>query len=85
LPYTDPNGQDFLVGAENAIGEGEMAATLPSEDLRVTSTAPTPGQSYNYKVRARGTSSGGATVNSSMTATYVPGVTTVFTNITIKN
>jgi hypothetical protein len=85
LPYTDPNGQDFLVGAENAIGEGEMTATLPSEDLRVTSTPPTPGQSYNYKVRARGTSSGSARVNSSMTATYVPGVTTVFTDIMIKN
>jgi subtilisin family serine protease len=85
LPYGDPNGQDFLVGAENPIGEGEMTATLPSEDLRVTSTAPTPGQSYNYKVRARGTSSGSARVNSSMTATYVPGVTTVFTDITIKN
>ena len=85
LPYTDPNGQDFLVGAENPLGEGEMAATLPTEDLRVESTPPTPGQSYNYKVRARGTSSGTATVNSSMTATSVPGVTTVFTSITIKN
>jgi hypothetical protein len=85
LPYTDPNGQDFLVGAENVLGAGEMAATLPTEDLRVTSTAPTPGQSYNYKVRARGTSSGTALVNSSMTATSVPGVTTVSTGITIRN
>jgi subtilisin family serine protease len=85
LPFADPNGQDFLVGAENVLGEGEMVATLPSEDLRVTSTAPTPGQSYNYKVRARGTSSGSALVNSSMTATFVPGVTTVSTAITIRN
>ena len=85
LPYADPNGQDFLVGAENSIGAGEMAATLPTEDLRVTSTAPTPGQSYNYKLRGRGTASGSARVNSSMTATYVPGLTTVFTDITITN
>jgi hypothetical protein len=62
-----------------------MVATLPSEDLRVTSTAPRPGQSYNYKVRARGTSSGSALVNSSMTATFVPGVTTASTAITIRN
>ncbi|HEV8699591.1 MAG TPA: S8 family serine peptidase, partial [Candidatus Limnocylindrales bacterium] len=85
LPYTDPNGQDFLVGAENPIGEGEMAATLPTEDLRVTSSDPTPGQWYNYKVRARGTSAGRARVSSSMTATFVPGVTTVPKVITIVN
>ena len=75
LPYADPHGQDFLVGAENSLGNGEMAATLPTEDLRVTSTAPTPGGSYNYKVRARGTSIGSARVTTSMTATSVPGVT----------
>jgi hypothetical protein len=85
LPYTDPNGQDFLVGAENPIGEGEMAATLPTRDVRVTSSDPTPGQSYNYKLRARGTSAGRATISSSMTATFVPGVTTVPKVITIVN
>ena len=85
LPYADPNGQDFLVGAENPVGAGEMAAMLPTEDLRVTSTAPTPGASYNYKVRARGTVTGTARVGTSMTATYVPGVTTVNTAIRIVN
>jgi subtilisin family serine protease len=85
VPYADPNGQDFLVGAENPVGSGEMAATLPTEDLVVTSTAPTPGGAYNYKVRARGTSAGTARVNSSMTATFVPGVTTLSTVITIRN
>jgi hypothetical protein len=85
VPYLDPNGRDFLVGAENPIGAGEMAATLPTEDLVVTSTAPIPGGSYNYKVRARGTSSGSGRVNSSMTATYVPGVTTISNLITIRN
>jgi subtilisin family serine protease len=83
LPYLDPNGQDFLVGAENPVGDGEIAATLPTEDLRVTSTAPIPGGSYNYKVRALGTAIGTARVGSYMTATYVPGITTVNTAITI--
>ena len=32
-----------LVGAENAIGQGDMEAVLPTEDLRVTSTDPVPG------------------------------------------
>jgi len=85
LPYLDPNGQDFLVGAENPVGDGEVSATLPTEDLMVVSTAPTPGGSYNYKVRAQGTSAGTARVNSSMTATYVPGVTTTSTVISIHN
>jgi hypothetical protein len=85
LPYADPNGQDFLVGAENPLGEGEMSATLPTEDLMVESTPPTPGGSYNYKVRAMGTSAGSARVNSSMTATYVPGLTTTSSAISIHD
>jgi subtilisin family serine protease len=85
LPYADPNGQDFLVGAENSVGDGEMSATLPNDDFMVVSTPPTPGGSYNYKVRAQGISSGSARVNSSMTATYVPGVTTTTTAITVHN
>jgi hypothetical protein len=36
----DPVGQDFLVGAENALGQGDMAAVLPTEDLRVVSVEP---------------------------------------------
>ena len=83
LPYADPNGQDFLVGAENPLGAGEVAGTLPTADLRVDSTAPTPGALYNYKVRARGTTSGTGRVSSSMTATFVPGVTTTSTGISI--
>jgi hypothetical protein len=34
----DPNGQPFLVGAENALGLGDMEAVLPAKDLRVVST-----------------------------------------------
>ncbi|HEY6415989.1 MAG TPA: S8 family serine peptidase, partial [Acidimicrobiales bacterium] len=48
----NPAGQDFLVGAENANGQGGFLATgvLPTVDLRVTSTNPTPGDVASYGV-----------------------------------
>ena len=52
----DPAGQDFLVGAENELGQGDMTATLPTADLRVTSSAPTPGGSATYSFVVRGES-----------------------------
>lgn len=83
LPYADP-GQPFLVGAENALGQGDMSATLPADDYMVVSTAPTPGGSLTYKVRVQGTAVGSGTVSTSMTATYVPGITQVSSAITIR-
>ncbi|MBX6356248.1 MAG: S8 family serine peptidase, partial [Micromonosporaceae bacterium] len=48
----DPNGQPFLVGAENQVGEGGglPPGTLPTEDLRVTSTDPVAGGTASYTV-----------------------------------
>ena len=36
----NPNGQDFQVGAENALGQGQflLLGTLPTQDLRVSSS-----------------------------------------------
>lgn len=79
----DPAGQAFLVGAENEAGEGDMAAVLPTEDLRVTSTDPTPGATATYSMVIRGDRTGTGTVKTSMTATGVPGTTIVSTPITI--
>jgi len=80
----DPNGQPFLVGAENEIGEGDMTATLPSgADQVVTSTAPTPGQSATYSFVVRGESAGAGVVTTTMTATGVPGTTVEKDAITI--
>jgi hypothetical protein len=76
LPF-DAHGQDFLVGAENVLGQGEMAATLPTEDLRVTSTDPVPGDTVSYTVFVRGQSLGTGTVTSSMIADGVAGTTIV--------
>jgi hypothetical protein len=80
---TDPNGQPFLVGAENQLGAGDMAAVLPTADLRVTSTDPTPGGSANYSLIVLGAVKGAGTLTTSMGATGVPGTTIVKTNITV--
>ena len=79
----DPAGQDFLVGAENEIGEGEMNATLPTEDYVVVSTDPTPGDSVHYRVVLRGVRVGTGTVRTIMTGPGLPGTTIVKTNIAV--
>lgn len=72
----DP-GIDFLVGAENAAGEGEMESVLPTEDLRVTSTDPIPGGVASYTIVVQGQAVGTANVTTEMVASTVPGVTIV--------
>ena len=79
----DPNGQDFLVGAENVLGQGDMSATLPVGDLRVTSTAPAPGGSAGYTLSVVGTEAGTGTVRTEMQAPTVSGVTVVTTPIEV--
>jgi len=79
----DPNGQGFLVGAENELGQGDMTATLPTADLRVTSTAATPGESATYSFVVRGESTGAGLVTTTMTATGVPGTTIEKDTITV--
>jgi hypothetical protein len=82
-PQTDPAGQDFLVGAENILGQGDMTETLPTADLRVTSTAPTPGESASYSFVVSGESTGAGVVTTTMTATGVPGTTVEKDTITV--
>jgi hypothetical protein len=83
-PQADPNGQDFLVGAENEIGQGDMRAVLPTSDQRITSTDPTPGGSLTYTFRVLGQAPGTGEVVSRMTATGVPGVTEATSRITVR-
>jgi hypothetical protein len=80
----NPNGQPFLVGAENELGQGDMTATLPTQDLRVTSSAPTPGASVSYTVNVRGIDIGTGTVTTELTGTGLPGVTIVTSQVTIR-
>jgi hypothetical protein len=65
------------------MGEGEMVGVLPTEDLRVTSTDPTPGGSVSYAITARGVEVGDGLVRTEMEASTVPGVTSFTTPITV--
>jgi hypothetical protein len=79
---TDP-GMDFLVGAENLLGQGEMAAVLPTAPQVVTSTDFVPGDTAGYTVDVTGNKPGEGRVTTEMTATLVPGVTVVRSTIKI--
>jgi hypothetical protein len=79
---TDP-GQPFLVGAENANGDGDVSAFLPSADLVVTSTDPAPGDTVSYTVTVGGVQRGPGNVHTDMDATGVSGTTTADTPITV--
>ncbi len=73
---TDPSGLDYLVGAENVLGQGDMEAILPTTDgLLVESTDPVPGDVASYTFRARGTRVGSGELITEMRAPGVPGVT----------
>jgi hypothetical protein len=72
-----PTGQDYLVGAENAAGQGDVASFVPTGDLVVTSTDPTPGASLTYDVTVRGAKAGDGIVTTEMTGPDLPGGTTV--------
>ena len=80
----DPAGQDFLVGAENIDGEGDVSSFLPTEDQVVTSTDPTPGGVATYELTVIGRKVGVGSVTTNMTASTVPGVTTVSVPLTVS-
>ena len=82
-PPTDPAGQPFLVGAENAAGAGEMSATLPTTDLAIVSTDPEPGDSLRYTVTVKGLRPGDGVVHSEMDADGVSGTTVVETRLPV--
>ncbi|MEU3457408.1 S8 family serine peptidase [Micromonospora sp. NPDC006766] len=83
----DPNGQPFLVGAENVNGTGGEqlpAGTLPTRDLRITSSAPTPGGSVSYTVDLAALEVGKGVVTTEMNATTVAGTTVVTSEVPIR-
>ena len=80
----DPNGQALAVGAENLDGsDGQYFTTPPTEDLVVTSSDPTPGDSVTYRVFAQGRNPGTGTVSTSMNASTQAGTTIVSTDIEV--
>ncbi|WP_277213639.1 S8 family serine peptidase [Isoptericola croceus] len=82
-PMADP-GMDFLVGAENAAGEGDMVAELPDGNTQVvTSTEPTPGGSLTYDVTLKAKRPGKGIVRTELVADEVPGTTIVETPVKV--
>ncbi len=78
-PVADP-GFPLVVGAENEVGsDGDQLGpdVLPTEDLRIVSTDPVPGDSVSYRVTALGLKRGQAVVQSEMEASTVGGTTIV--------
>jgi hypothetical protein len=80
----DPAGQRFLVGAENILGQGDMVGTLPTEDLRVSSTSPAPGGSVSYTVTVRGVDSGTGVVTTEMEGPDLPGTTIATSEVVVR-
>ncbi len=76
-------GIDFLVGAENVVGQGEMAAVLPTAPQVVSSTDAVEGDAARYTLDVTSNRIGGAEVTTEMTADGVPGTTIVTTDITV--
>jgi len=79
----DPGGQPYLVGAENAAGAGDVSRFLPSADLVVTSTDPTPGASRSYQLTVRGAKPGTGRLHTELNATGVRGTTIADTNVEV--
>jgi subtilisin family serine protease len=82
----NPGGQPFIVGAENEDGSGGQqlpAGTLPTTDLVVTSTEPSPGGSVSYTVTAKGQAQGTGVLTTEMEASTVLGTTIATSEVTI--
>jgi subtilisin family serine protease len=78
-------GMPFLVGAENADGSGgDQLDGPPTQDLRVVSTAPTPGGSASYTLTVLGAFPGTGTVTTTMDTPAVPGTTVVTSNVVVS-
>jgi hypothetical protein len=81
----DPNGYDYLVGAENEDGLGDVSRFLPTQNLVVTSTPPSAPGSISYEFDVFGRRLGAATVTTDMTASNVADITRVETGISVVN
>lgn len=79
--YSEPQvaslAGDFLVGAENVAGLGDMRAILPANDIVIASTPAVSGGSLTYSFTLTGTKAGAAAVRTEMTSPTIAGVTVV--------
>lgn len=80
-----PNGaKAFAVGAENALGKGELQSVAPGPDLAVKTTGSRPGGTVDYSLTVTGVApSADAALVTSMTSDGVPGTTIVQTKLPV--
>ncbi|GAA3213258.1 S8 family serine peptidase [Dactylosporangium siamense] len=82
-----PFGQPFLIGAENADGTAGAAlprGTVPTTDLRVTSSGPQPGGTVSYTVTVKGIFRGNGQLTTTADSPLVAGTTVVTTPVTVR-
>jgi subtilisin family serine protease len=90
LPGPPTAGFGLTVGAENQAGSaGDQIApttpeTPPTEDLRVTSTPGTPGETLTYSYELKGVARGTGEARTSMTTPLVRGTTQDFDQIIVQ-
>jgi hypothetical protein len=82
-PQSAPASDDFLVGAENALGAGDMQAILPDDPIGITSSDATPGGSLSYDLRARGVGQGLGLLQTRMTGPGLAGVANAVTRVQV--
>jgi hypothetical protein len=72
-----PTGaKTFAVGAENALGKGELLSVAPTNDLTIASSGGRPGGTLDYAVTATGVfPATHAVITTSMRSDGVPGIT----------
>ncbi len=72
-----PSGaRTFAVGAENALGKGELITTAPAADVAVRSAGGSPGGTLDYRLTVTGMfPTANASVTTSMRSEGVPGTT----------
>ncbi|MFL6100047.1 MAG: S8 family serine peptidase [Actinomycetales bacterium] len=77
-------GQDLTVGVENVTGTGgQQIAGAPTEDLRVTTTPPSAGESFSYTLGLRGVTVGNQSLKTSMQSDLTLGSTVVSTPVRV--
>jgi hypothetical protein len=82
-----PGDLKFVIGAENVIGSAGAtlpANTLPTQDLKVTSTTGAPGGKFSYRVTVRGAKAGGGMLTTTMRTPTMPGVTELVTPVRVR-
>jgi hypothetical protein len=82
-----PAGQPLQIGAENINGTGGgqlPTGTLPTSEIRVTSSAPVPGQTVSYTTTLLGILPGAGKVTTQATSPVVPGTTVVSSNVKVS-